>query len=61
MAGWSRLARDEDLELVAAWYRESSPIQDLDGRVVAVREPLASELSVPVLPRLMRVAGSPAR
>jgi catechol 2,3-dioxygenase len=32
------------------WYRESSLIQGLDGRLVPIREPAASELSVPVLP-----------
>jgi len=38
-------------EVPEKWYRESSELQDLDGRPVPTSEPPAHELTVPVLPR----------
>lgn len=38
-------------EVPERWYRESSWVQGLDGQLVPVQEPPASELSIPVLPR----------
>lgn len=37
-------------EVPERWYRESSLLQDLDGKVVPVLEPGPTELTVPVLP-----------